>query len=111
AVALRQRLVGADRDDAASGRGDAALELAAVRDDARAADDEVGLHCSSLIASIRRRIPRHWLAPTVTGARLPRPRAQIPLRPKSRTASRSTPPGGAARSITTDPGTMRSSTS
>ena len=42
--------------------------------------------------------PDHWLAPTVTGARLPRPRAHTAFSPRARAASKSMPPGGAARS-------------
>src|SRR5262249_22545676 len=53
---------------------------------------------SSNIFSIRSRMPPHWLAPTVTGARLPNPRPQIAVRPSRFAQSKSTPPGGAAKS-------------
>src|SRR4029077_9081321 len=59
-----------------------------------AGHDDYGSSCN--IFSIRSRMPPHWLAPTVTGARLPSPRPQIALSPRRLAASRSTPPGGAA---------------
>src|SRR5260370_18434651 len=43
-------------------------------------------------------MPPHWLAPTVTGARLPNPRPQIAVSPSRFAQSKSTPPGGAAKS-------------
>ena len=79
---LGQRVVGADGDDAAVACGDATVELPGVRHDAGVADDEVGLHCVLLPdsrSSMRRRIPAHWLRPTVTGARRPSPRAHTPM--------------------------------
>src|SRR6266852_1412092 len=65
---------------------------------------------SSNIFSIRSRMPSHWLAPTVTGARLPSPRPQTALRPSRFAASKSTPPGGAAKSTTSADLVSRDST-
>src|SRR5205807_2192953 len=69
-------------------------------------------HSSSCkIFSIRSRMPPHWLAPTVTGARLPSPRPQIAVNPSRFAASKSTPPGGAAKSTMSADFGRRASTS
>src|SRR5262249_8106703 len=104
AFALWERVVRTDGDDPALVRGDATLEFRGVCDYARTPNHEIRLHRPSSIVSIVLHMPSHWLFPTVTGARLPSPRAQIALRPSSTAAARSTLPGGAARSITTASG-------
>src|SRR5215831_2472367 len=70
-----------------------------------------GHSCSCNMFSIRSRMPPHWLAPTVTGARLPNPRPQIAVKPSRFAASKSTPPGRAPSSTVNADFDSRASTS
>ena len=87
----------APSDDQHVGRPESLVHLALIR----AHRVDPGPDSS---ASMRRRRPIHWLAPTVMGARFPSPRAQTATCPSCVAASRSACPGGGAMSRTSVPG-------
>ena len=80
---IGQGIVGAGHEDAAAMDGDAAMEFPHVIHDPGVAYGDVRLHhCRSRRMPLMiLRMPLHWLAPTVIGARRPSARAQMAVRP------------------------------